>query len=245
MHSHELGVRWSDLDPNRHLNNVMYVAYAEEARAAMVEAGDLPAGRPTGAVTVAFRQPLLLTRRPVRVESVLDGDELVQEICVDGDAGRTVFAQVTSTLGSHALPPATSGPGGVTCLLRRRDLDASGTCTLAGLFDLVQEGRTRYAAEHRDLFPSDALAVGRMTMRMGDPLPWRQEPYEVRSWISKVSGALVMIESEIVDGDTAHVHASSVHMPFDVATQRSRRLTPEERERLSTLVTPAAVDEAV
>lgn len=245
MHSHELGVRWSDLDPNRHLNNVRYIAYAEEAQAAMVEAGELTAGRTVSTVTVTFRQPLLLTRRPVLVESTLVDAELVQDICVDASSGRVVFARVTSTFGEPVVARPSAERGGVSCQLRRSDLDASGTCTLTGLFDLVQEGRTRYAAEHRDLFPTDALAVGRMTMHLGEPLPWRQEPYEVSSWISKVTGALVMIESEVADGATVHVHASSVHLPFDIGTQQSRRLTQQERERLATLVVPSVVGEPI
>lgn len=243
MHTHELGVRWSDLDPNRHLNNVMYVAYAEEARAAMIDAGQLAPGQTISSVTVTFRQPLLLTRRPVLVTSEKTGDELVQDIGIEGESGRTSFARVTSTVGpSVDLEPVDVPTVGVPCLLRRSDLDADGAATVTGLFDLVQEGRTRYAAEHRDSFPSDALVLGRMTMRLGGPVGWRSEPYLVRSWISKVSGALVQIESEVRDGTTVHAHAASVHVPFDITTQRSRRLTPDERERLSGLVAPVAGD---
>ena len=243
MHTHELGVRWSDLDPNRHLNNVMYVAYAEEARAAMVDAGELAAGETVSSVTVTFRQPLLLTRRPVLVTSERTDDALVPDIVIDGESGRTSFARVSSSLGPPADLEAVDVPTvGVPCLLRRSDLDEHGAATVTGLFDLIQEGRTRYAAEHRASFPSDALVLGRMTVRLGAPVAWRSEHYTVRSWISKVSGALVQIESEVLDGATVHAHAASVHVPFDIATQRSRRLTPEERDRLASLVVPVAGD---
>jgi acyl-CoA thioester hydrolase len=231
-------VRWSDLDPNRHLNNVMYVVYAQEAWAAMVEAGELPSDARARSISIAFRRPLQLTGKSVLVRSELSGDELVQDIGVDGADGTTSFAHVTSTLGpAHELAPGPSDTG-VRCLLRRTDLDATGHVTVAGLLDLVQEGRTRYAADHRELFPSDALVVGRLAMDLGRAPAWHDGPVEVRSRITKVTGALVMIETEIVGGDVVHARASSVHVPVDVTTQQSRRLTGDERDRLTTLVSP-------
>lgn len=237
MHSHELAVRWTDLDPNKHLNNVSYVNYAVESQAALVDAGVVgPQERPV-AVTVAFQRPLLFTRRPALVESTRTGDVLEQEVCSrDGDR-RVVYARLTTTFGAPAaLEPGTGRGHDEPGRLRRSDLDAHGVATVAGIFELLQEGRARFAARHRDAMLDGALALGRMTLEVGPPLAWSETECTVRSRLTKVTGALVMIESDILRGGTVHARGSSVHMPFDIETQKPRRLTDEERASMTGLV---------
>src|SRR5690349_16410401 len=92
-------MRWADLDSLNHVNNVVYLAYAQNARA-VIDA--LPQG-PIGATTVEFKRPLLLGRRPVVVTTRVEGNRVLQAIGLDGTD--TVFATVDSELGELA-PPA-------------------------------------------------------------------------------------------------------------------------------------------
>ena len=69
---HEIPMRWADLDSLNHVNNVVYLAYAQNARAVI---DGLPQG-PIGATTVEFKRPLLLGRRPVVVTTRVEGDQV-------------------------------------------------------------------------------------------------------------------------------------------------------------------------
>ena len=95
-------MRWADLDSLNHVNNVVYVDYASEVRGLLVEDGLL---EDTGvsSMSVRYARPMLLSRHPVVVTSVIDGDKLTQQICSDRDGGRTVYCKVVTTLG-HPVP---------------------------------------------------------------------------------------------------------------------------------------------
>ena len=132
-------MRWADLDQLNHVNNVVYVDYAAEARAAHEAAGDLEP-RPVASASVEFLRPLLLSRELVVVESTDDGERLVQE--VRSGAHGAVFARVTTTHGEprrHDVVGSDEEP--YPLRVRRSDLGADGTATLAKLFEYSQESR--------------------------------------------------------------------------------------------------------
>lgn len=87
-------MRWADLDSLNHVNNVVYVDYAAESRAILIEDGIVGADERVQRMSVDFLRPLLLSSQSVRVTSTRDGDELVQEI-TNGVAD-TVYARVTT-----------------------------------------------------------------------------------------------------------------------------------------------------
>ena len=77
-HVHLAHVRFADLDPLNHVNNVRMLTYLEDARIAFLRwdapGGDDGDGGPLGAMVVARHEvdyvaPLLLRRDPVRVET--------------------------------------------------------------------------------------------------------------------------------------------------------------------------------
>ncbi|MFC3999246.1 acyl-CoA thioesterase [Nocardiopsis sediminis] len=74
-HVHFAHVRFADLDPLNHVNNVRMLTYLEDARIAFLK-WDAPeeGGHSIGGLVVArhevdYLQPLLLRREPVRVET--------------------------------------------------------------------------------------------------------------------------------------------------------------------------------
>lgn len=73
IHVYQLRVRWSDLDPNQHVNNVKFVEYFQEARVGMFLGLSEPGYEP-GHVAIArmdldYRRPMLFRREPYQVHS--------------------------------------------------------------------------------------------------------------------------------------------------------------------------------
>jgi len=64
---------------------------------------------------------------------------------------------------------------------------------------------------------------------------FRPEPVLVESWVSQVGNASFTIAYQVRDDDVVYVDASSVMVPFDVATGRPRRISAEERAVLDSL----------
>ena len=233
-------MRWADLDTLNHVNNVVYLEYAAESRVILVEDGVVGAGEQVERIAVDFLRPLLLTTRPVDVVSTRKGDELVQELChQDGDS-RTVFARVTTTFGARS--PLTSRPPSLPpylLRLRRGDIDASGQVGETKIFEFFQEARiflfTSLAGDH---WAAGRFVVGRVVVTYGEPMGWRREPYPVQSWLSRIGESSITVEAEIVDGGTVHAHATAVLVGFDLATQRSRRMSDEERSAFAGFIPP-------
>lgn len=231
-------MRWADLDSLNHVNNVVYVDYAAEARGLLVEDGLLDADERVQRMAVDFLRPLLLSSQPVRVTSSRTDDELVQEI-TSGDAD-LVYARVTTTFG----PKREVERGAATfepypLRIRRSDVDASGTVSLTKAFEYFQEARiVLFTSLRRDGSGASRFVVGHVDVTFGDSITWRREPYPVRSWISRLGDSSVHIEAEITEGDRLYAHARSVLVGFDMAAQTSRKLEPHEKQLLSKFMPP-------
>lgn len=72
-HVFPLRVRWSDLDPNQHVNNVKFVEYFQEARVgmflSMTEPGEEPGHVAIARLDLDYRRPMLFRREPYEVHS--------------------------------------------------------------------------------------------------------------------------------------------------------------------------------
>ena len=221
-------MRWSDLDVLNHVNNVVYVDYAMEARARLVDDGLLPDDLPIRRVRVDFLRPLLLSSKPVTVRSTVDGDELTLEIRAHD--GSTLFCSVTV---EHGRPEVVDDPRGASFPMnvRRGDIGVDGHVTLPHLFELFQESRILSFAE---VFPNRAagrFVVGRVEVELGEPLPWRLDPYAVRSHISHVGRSSFSSLTRIEGG--RYGSATATLVGFDLDTQAARRLDDDEREALA------------
>ncbi|MEU3308215.1 acyl-CoA thioesterase [Nocardiopsis sp. NPDC055551] len=72
-HVHHQQVRYADLDPQQHVNNVRMLTYLEDARVSFLNYGGVAGGEGFGAMVVARQEadyvaPLLPRSEPVRVE---------------------------------------------------------------------------------------------------------------------------------------------------------------------------------
>ena len=222
-------MRWADLDSLNHVNNVAYVDYASEVRGLLVDDGLIGAGLDVSHLSVRYSRPMLLSRHPVVVTSVMEGDKLTQQICSDSDGTRTVYSTLVTTFGARSpssRTAVTSAP--LPSRIRRSDIDSSGAVSLVKMFELFQEGRVLFISNHLAGLKSGQFVVGTVNVDFHTPITWRREPYESRSWLSRVGTGSVTIESELSDGDVLLARGTTFLVGFDLAAQKSRAFSPEE-----------------
>jgi acyl-CoA thioester hydrolase len=124
------------------------------------------------------------------------------------------------------------------CHVRFSDVDVYGHVNNVKYFEYYQEARLVFLAEvgHVTSGAELGLVVARLDVDYRRPILFRAEPYLVESWVTRVGTSSFGLTSEIRDGDTVLSRAETVLVTFDLTTQRSRPLTPEERERLLAVV---------
>lgn len=227
-------MRWADLDSLNHVNNVVYLDYAAEARAKLVEDGVIGADERVQRVAVDFLRPLMLSRTPVRVVSSRDGDELLQEIASD----ETVYARVRTAFGPVVdVDRGTAMFAPYQLRLRHSDVDESGVVSLVKLFEFFQEARiVLFTSLRQDGGGASRFVVGHVDVTYGESIPWRDEPYPVISWISRIGDSSIHIQAEIAEPGHMYARAHSVLVGFDMSTQSSRKLEPQEIAHLSEFV---------
>lgn len=217
-------MRWSDLDQLNHVNNVVYVDYAAQARAELLGDG---APRVTG-IETEFRRPLLLSRTPVVVRSEVDGDATTHAIAPEGVD--EPFATVRLSSGD-ARPPVRDDVEPTDPLaLRRTDAGADGTVTASRFFELTQEARifglNRILPGRR----AGGIVVARVDVRLGEPVSLARGSIEVATAVTHV-GRSSYVTTTWFEGGRGGV-ATAVLVGFDVTTQRSRVLDDDERQAL-------------
>jgi acyl-CoA thioesterase FadM len=219
-------MRWADLDELSHVNNVVYLDYAHEARTVHVARGELE-NRRVGAVGVEFLRPLLLSRTPLQVRSVDDGERLVQEVAPATSA--TPFARVTWAASAPDEEPAPAGGEPFALRVRHSDLGADGLATVTKVFEYAQEARIVSVGRIRGAVSATTarFVVARVDLTVGEGFSWRPEPYPARTVVTHVGRSSFRLTTLFDEGRLGR--ADAVLVGFDLSTQRSRVLEDEER----------------
>lgn len=120
--------------------------------------------------------------------------------------------------------------------VRFSDLDAFGVVDEVQYFEFFQEARIDYLTR---VWKASGVTMDRAPMVIAQmdvdylvPITFRTEPFEVRSWISRVGGSSFVIESELRDGQTAYSRARVVLVTFDPVTQKAAPAPEALRELL-------------
>lgn len=229
-------MRWADIDSLDHVNNVVYLAYAAEARAAMVAGGELADDLMPVTMTVRFVRPLRLGRSSVVVVSEIDGDDVVQQIALDSDAGRTVFAEVTTRLGERTPAEPRAGVATSALSLRRDDLDVHGRVTPTKVFELFQEIRVLRLSTLLATMRPGRFVVGTSAVTFHDDVRWSAEPLRTSAWISRVGTGSFEICSELSDGRAVLASSTTTLVGFDPIAQTSKTFDDPERQQLRDLI---------
>lgn len=237
MTRYRLPMRWADLDQLNHVNNVVYLEYAAEARAALVEDGVLDEGLAPVGVEIEFARPMPLSRRAVVVDQWLDGAVLTQEISHESDGERVVFARLTTRLGTPVDLGAPQVEGTVVPFRGRRgDVDGAGHVDAVRIFEYFQETRVIWMAgrsgESREI---GSVVVAHVGVDYGPPVVWRPAPWDVVVGLERIGDKSFTLASEWRDGETVLARNTAVLVAFDVQTQKARSLTEAERAYLKRL----------
>ncbi|QNE79424.1 acyl-CoA thioesterase [Streptomyces finlayi] len=90
---------------------------------------------------------------------------------------------------------------------------------------------------------SGGSVVARHEIDYVRPLVHRHAPVTVESWVTKIGAASLTISYEIKDPDQVYVRASTVVVPYNLAEERPRRISAEEKLFLQEFLAeePAAV----
>ena len=76
---------------------------------------------------------------------------------------------------------------------------------------------------------SGGSVVARHEIDYVRPLVHRHTPVTIESWVTKITAASLTIAYEVKDPGQVYVRASTVVVPYDLAEERPRRITAEEK----------------
>lgn len=273
-HIYECPLRWADLDPLNHVNNVRYMDYLQDARVDFIRTvapglrADADAQAAEALVVVShditYRAPMPL-RASVDVECWVSevraaSFTISYEIVAERAGERTVFATASTVLAPFVFAeerprrltsderallrslvegeetvepigpttPHISAEGAYDLAVRFSDIDAYGHVNNVMYFEYFQEARIAFMSRmKKQLSTPDPVnvVIARTQLEYLVPVLHRRENYRVNSWLSKVGGRSMVVESQLVDdtGESPVVHArAKVSLVFfDAATQRS------------------------
>jgi len=126
------------------------------------------------------------------------------------------------------------------CHVRFSDVDVYGHVNNVIYFEYYQEARIAFLLSLADRPYDEESAMRQVVARIDvdyrRPLLFRPEPYAVQTWVTRIGTSSYDLSSRIVDvpgdGATVFSQAEVRLVAFDLATQRSRPLSPVERGRL-------------
>jgi acyl-CoA thioester hydrolase len=126
------------------------------------------------------------------------------------------------------------------CQLRRADLHGDGTVDNVMYVDYLQEARLDLLRHHGTSptpNPGEGLVVVRTAVEYLRPIRLADAPLRVETWACDVRAASFTLGYELMTGPDServvHARAITTLAPYVFADERPRRLTSEERERLS------------
>lgn len=122
--------------------------------------------------------------------------------------------------------------------VRWSDMDAYGHVNNARVVTLLEEARIELLFGEGARCGAQALTEGvvvvELVVRYRQPLVYSASPVRVRLWVSELRAASFVLDYVMAATDGDAVTARTQLAAYDAGAQRSRRLTPVEREFLAT-----------
>jgi acyl-CoA thioester hydrolase len=128
------------------------------------------------------------------------------------------------------------------CPLRWGDMDALGHVNNGRYVDYLQDARVDLLFRTAGLAEDDdgtGLLVARHEVNYRAALHFRTEPVRIELWVSEIRAASFTVDYEILDVEPSrkvYVDARTRLVPFNMAGNHPRRITPDERAVLEGLV---------
>ena len=126
-------------------------------------------------------------------------------------------------------------------VLRWGDMDAYGHVNNVQFHRLLEEARIRafsewFHASGGDSMLRSGVLLARQEIEFLEQLTYRPEPVAIEMWVTHLGGASWDMGYEIRDGDALYARAESTLVAFDLAAQRPRSLSRDERSALEALL---------
>lgn len=119
--------------------------------------------------------------------------------------------------------------------LRWSDMDAYGHVNNARFLTLFEEARVAMffvgARSHGLGSFEEGIVISRHEVDYLRPVDYG-DPVRIEMWISEVRAASFTVSYELFDGEVLASRAKSWCVPFNLANQHPRRLSPEEKDFL-------------
>jgi acyl-CoA thioester hydrolase len=119
--------------------------------------------------------------------------------------------------------------------VRFSDVDVYGHVNNVKYFEYFQEARVQLLDELGREMPTEGgtgVVVASTEVEYRRPIHLRQQPYDVRTWLSHVGNRSAVVEAEISDAGSVLSRARVVLVFFDSATQRSADPPSQVRARM-------------
>jgi acyl-CoA thioester hydrolase len=133
------------------------------------------------------------------------------------------------------------------CAMRWSDMDAYGHVNNTAYLAYLEQARVSMFFDRYDSSFAGGTVVKHHEISYLRPVVYHPEPLRLELWVDQIRAASFRVLYDVFDGDSLAARASTTLVTFDFATDKPRRITPEERAILAVYVevppdTPAAVD---
>ena len=108
-------------------------------------------------------------------------------------------------------------------------MDAYGHVNNTAYLAYLEQARVSMFFDRYDSTFARGTVVAHHEISYLRPVVYHPEPLRLELWIDRVRGADFVVKYEVFDGDTLAATAATRLVTFDLATDRPRRLTEEER----------------
>jgi len=129
------------------------------------------------------------------------------------------------------------------CSMRWSDMDAYGHVNNVVFLTYLEESRVDMLfaldAEYGGKALAEGVLVAHHEIDYKRPLVYHPRGVDIEMWVGYIKGASFQIRYEIRDETTVFALAASVLVPYDLESQRPRRVSAEERSFLEKYLEPA------
>lgn len=224
--THEVPLRWADLDSMRHVNNVRFLDIAIAAEVSADPSTGRSAPFTPRHVVVDYARPVTNVHQSLVVQNHAHAAIAEQRIYEAHGSHLELCATVTTA----ALPTAEPDPSGAwpfqtTIALRDSDVGRDGHVGRAACFELAQEARIGLL---RDLLDSGAggdFVIAHVELDLVSPLTGDTASHPVACAVTHIGQRSLVVATSVGYGA---IRARAVNVAFDAAAGTSRQLTADE-----------------
>ncbi len=119
------------------------------------------------------------------------------------------------------------------CPLRWADMDSFGHVNNVVFLRYLEQARVEWMFTTAQQVGVSQFSLGTVVARheidYRRPLVYRSEPVRVETWVTRINHASFTVAYEVKDDEWTYAVAQTVLVPYDLAAERPRRLTADER----------------